>query len=219
MESASFSLVIPALTAAFSSAISAGRRDILAVALSDAARPHEAAFMRRAPTGFFSQLGADRFAAEGSLPLPQGRLDLVPPMARSLTPREGIQRARKAALRAHCPISNFPVGCAITTQDGRLAIGANVEHEDWTRMICAERTALASAFSRGLVTIAAIFVTCLKDQFTQPCGACRQLIVELAPAATVWLDRGDAAPERSSPSALLPGAFSGTALPRSGRAD
>ncbi len=87
-----------------------------------------------------------------------------------------------------------------------------MEHEDWTRILCAERNALGTAISYGLTGLHTMYLTCLCDPQGTPCGACRQLLTEQAPALVLWMDRGDAPPASATPEALLPGFFSGRTL-------
>ena len=141
----------------------------------------------------------------------QHRLDAPLPE----TPKAGIALAREVASRAHTPESAFPVGCVLLTHEGRLLPGVNVEHNDWSRILCAERNALGTAVSWGQTQAQAAYLACLKDPTGSPCGACRQLLAELAPDATVWMDRGEASPEATTPARLLPGAFHGQGLIRS----
>lgn len=218
VESASFSLVIPALVNAFTTAVAAGRMDIVAIALSRPFRAEDIAYLQSASSGSFRQAADDVFIADGSEALPAlgDRLDPFLDGPVPETPETGMALARAAARRAHVPESAFPVGCVLVTADGRLVPGVNVEHSDWSRILCAERNALGTALSWGLAPAQAVYVTCLKDPTGSPCGACRQLLSELAPDATVWMDRGEAPPEAASPEGLLPGAFNGQTLTRSG---
>ena len=217
VESASFSLVIPALVNAFTTAIAAGRTDVVAVALSHPFLAEDAAYVQAAPTGPFRQTADDAFVAADAeaLPLFETRLDPFLDSPLPETPEAGIALAREIARRAHIPESAFPVGCVLTTADGRLLPGVNVEHSDWARILCAERNALGTAISWGQPSVQTVYLTCLKDPTGSPCGACRQLLAELASDATVWMDRGDAPPEATSPARLLPGAFHGQSLVRS----
>ncbi|HEX3641360.1 MAG TPA: hypothetical protein VHV10_08725 [Ktedonobacteraceae bacterium] len=59
-----------------------------------------------------------------------------------------LAEARKAALRAYAPYSNFRVGAVVVvaTADGpRIVTGANIENASFGVALCAERTALAAA--------------------------------------------------------------------------
>ena len=146
------------------------------------------------------------------LPAPGAVLDLflgAPPPADDA---EGVALAEAVARRAYVPESGFPVGCVAEAMDGRLVPGCNVEHADWTRGLCAERVVLAVAKSYGVTGLRRIYLTCPRDPRGTPCGACRQVLAELAPGVPVVLGRGAAPPEVTTPERLLPGAFTGDAL-------
>ncbi len=213
VESASFSLVIPALINAFSTAVACGRSDVVAVALSRPLHPEEAAYLRATPAGAFTASTPEVFvhAETGVLPPPRGLLSPFLTEPAPADPSDGIALARTVARRAYVPASRFPVGCVLVSE-GLLVPGVNVEHEDWTRILCAERNALGTAATWGLATVETLYLTCLKDDAGTPCGACRQLLVELAPVSELWMDRGDAPADASTPTALLPGAFRGAGL-------
>lgn len=211
-ESVSYSLVIPALVAACATAVSLGRADAVAVALSRAIRPEDISYMRATPFGSLEQNGVDTFIRSEPLPAPECRLDPLLECSEAISPETAIPLTRSVARRAFAPDSQFPVGCIVRTQQGELIPGVNVEHIDWSRSLCAERSALAAAIGHGAGGITDVYVSCLNDPDGSPCGACRQLLVELAPMATIWLDRGPAPPERTTPALLLPGAFRGKGL-------
>jgi len=83
-----------------------------------------------------------------------------------------------------CNYSNFTVGAALLTQDGKVYKGFNVENHG-IQSICAERVAFVKALSEGNDRFAAIAVVGkqLKDNhFTKclPCGYCRQFMSEYA---------------------------------------
>ena len=62
-----------------------------------------------------------------------------------------LARARRAvAARAYAPYSQFLVGAAVLTRDGRVFEGVNVENAAYPLGVCAERTALARAVAAGL---------------------------------------------------------------------
>ena len=52
---------------------------------------------------------------------------------------------------------------------------------------CAERVALFKALSEGEKQFAAVAVVAQVTGGPMPCGACRQLLAEFAPAAKVWV--------------------------------
>ncbi len=62
--------------------------------------------------------------------------------------KEDLELAKKARLNAHSPYSNFQVGAALRTKNGKLYTGCNIENHG-IQGICAERTAFAKAISEG----------------------------------------------------------------------
>ena len=118
-----------------------------------------------------------------------------------------MRLAEQISARAHAPHSGFPGGAVLEADNGRLVPGANVEHDDSTRGLCAERVALATARSYGIERVRRLYIACPRAPEASPCGACRQVLAELAPALPVVMGRGDGPPEATTPEALLPGAF------------
>ncbi|HPO37894.1 MAG TPA: cytidine deaminase [Kiritimatiellia bacterium] len=101
-----------------------------------------------------------------------------------------IAAAREAAARAYCPYSNYPVGAALLTRDGRIVTGCNVENVSFGLTLCAERTALVKAVSDGLCGFAALAVAGGDRTAAAPCGACRQVLAEFcAPEMPVFYAR------------------------------
>ena len=124
-----------------------------------------------------------------------------------------VALAREARERAYCPYSGFAVGAAALTASGRVFLGCNVENAAYPAAICAERTALVSAYAAGERAIVALAVVADTPGPVSPCGTCRQVIHELAPSARVALAnlRGDLA--LTTPQELLPGGFTPDDLP------
>jgi cytidine deaminase len=107
-----------------------------------------------------------------------------------------LAEAGAARERAYAPYSKFKVGAALLTKDGRVFPGCNVENASYGLCNCAERTAFFSAIAAGCRRddFAALAVVGDTDGPIAPCGACRQVIIELGgPDLTVWLGnlRGD----------------------------
>ncbi len=90
------------------------------------------------------------------------------------------RRALQARARAHAPYSHFRVGAAVLTKSGKVYTGCNIENSSFGLTICAERTALFKAVSEGARHFTAIAVAADDKTFTSPCGACRQVIMDLA---------------------------------------
>ena len=92
--------------------------------------------------------------------------------------RELIQKARAARSFAVANFSNFPVGAALETPDGRIYTGCNIENATYGLTICAERVAVFKALSEGCREFTRIAVVTGTDKLTPPCGACRQVLWE-----------------------------------------
>ncbi len=95
-----------------------------------------------------------------------------------------VLAARGALKNAYAPYSNFNVGAAVLLENGKLILGSNQENADFTDGICAERVAVFYANSTYPgVAIKAIAVSAknakgLTEEPAQPCGSCRQVLVE-----------------------------------------
>ena len=92
-----------------------------------------------------------------------------------------IAEAAAARELAYTPYSNFKVGAALLAKDGRIFRGCNVENASYGLCNCAERTAFFSAIAQGCQPgdFAALAVIGQTDGPVSPCGACRQVILEL----------------------------------------
>ncbi len=123
---------------------------------------------------------------------------------------EGIERliaaARRARGRAVAPYSNFSVGAAVMCADGRIFEGCNIENASYGLTMCAERVAMFAAVAAGCRQIDAIAIAGPEDEPLSPCGACRQVMVELAPDAQVIMAGRDARRTRIVDE-LMPEAF------------
>ncbi len=100
-----------------------------------------------------------------------------------------IDRAEEALAYAYAPYSHFHVGAALFGADGKVWSGCNIENASFTAGICAERTALFKAVSEGQIRFRALVVvgqhegeSTLTEEFTAPCGVCRQALSEFCPS-------------------------------------
>ena len=206
VENASFQLTIGALLNAITTMASLGRKDIAAIAstvpFSEADLAYTSAF-----SGIMWQLAGPRvLLVEGS------HLPEIGQFADPIQKGNPLLLARQAADFAQTSESDFPVGATASCVDGESVSGCNVEHVDWSRILCAERNALGTVQSYGLSRVTDLYVSCVKQLGGSPCGACRQVIVEMAGEATIWIDMGDQMPKGLSTSDLLPDHFAGSSL-------
>lgn len=120
-----------------------------------------------------------------------------------------IRAADRARAGAIAPYSRFKVGAALLTASGQVITGANVESASYGLTCCAERVALFKALTGGERNFVAVAIVARHAGGPMPCGACRQLLAEYAPAARVLI--ADAADlkevKRFTVKRLLPGAF------------
>jgi concentrative nucleoside transporter, CNT family len=89
-----------------------------------------------------------------------------------------LDAARAARENAHAPFSNFKVGAALETADGRVVTGCNVENATYGLTVCAERVAVFKALSEGHRKFTRVAVVADTAEPTPPCGACRQILWE-----------------------------------------
>lgn len=134
------------------------------------------------------------------------------------TERERLLRAARIAMKnAYVPFSKFHVGAAILTSKGRVFAGCNVENSSYGMTNCAERTAIFSAVAkdgpeleiRAVAVIASDNASLGNDEPgvpCSPCGACRQVIYEFGPQATIYY-QGKKGSKQSLIADLLPEGF------------
>jgi cytidine deaminase len=119
-----------------------------------------------------------------------------------------LRAAKKVMTHAHAPYSNFRVGAAILLANGKIFCGCNVENASYGMTNCAERTAIFSAVAQLGPKIEIIGVAVVTEQKVpcSPCGACRQVIYEFGPNATIFF-MGKEGPKQAQITALLPEGF------------
>jgi cytidine deaminase len=122
-----------------------------------------------------------------------------------------LAAARHAAQASYSPYSHFPVGAALLSAEGQVIQGCNVENISFGLTNCAERSALFAAIGQGHAprSFTAMAVYAAKVELISPCGACRQVLLELmAPDAVIVCQGSDPAATRTwTLEQLLPGAF------------
>jgi len=129
-------------------------------------------------------------------------------MSNSATPSEReslIAAASEARLHAYAPYSDFAVGAAVLTADGRIFTGVNVENASYGLTICAERSAISAAAGAGVRQITAVAVRSANG--ASPCGACRQVLSEFAGDIPVYIVDNDDQIGETTLGHLLPDQF------------
>ncbi len=124
--------------------------------------------------------------------------------------KELLEEAKKARLLSRSPYSHFAVGAALMCKDGTVFHGANIENASYPLSMCAERTAIYSAYLAGKTKedFVALAVVADAPRPVSPCGACRQVMSELLDKdVPVIMGNLKGVAKESKVSELLPYAF------------
>lgn len=214
VESASFGLTIGAVLNAVTTCFALARTDVVGIMSSLPLPDHDVLYVRHAvPDGLHLARQTPTLLTMHAGSLPERMHELSPFIP--LSDKGGtdlIHAARRVSDRAWIPESRFPVGCVVSGVGDGLVPGVNVEHPDWGRILCAERNALGTLLSYGYAMPTILALSAPKEEDATPCGACRQILAELAPEASVWMDRGNRPAERVTAASLLPNFFTGSSL-------
>ena len=118
-----------------------------------------------------------------------------------------IEIATAARVKSVAPFSNFLVGAALRTSDGKIFTGSNVESASYGLTVCAERVAIWKALSEGERDFTELVIVADTEQLTPPCGTCRQIIWEFCKNAKIVLANLRGEREELTIKELLPRAF------------
>ncbi len=128
-----------------------------------------------------------------------------------------IEIATAARLKSVAPFSNFLVGAALQTSDGKVFTGSNIESASYGLTVCAERVAIWKALSEGERDFTELVIVADTEQLTPPCGTCRQIIWEFCKKARIILANLRGEREVLTIKELLPRAFDARFLKKAGR--
>ena len=108
---------------------------------------------------------------------------------------ELITAALEARKKSYAPFSDFHVGAALLTKEGKVFTGCNIENAGYTATNCAERTAFFKAVSEGYRSFEAIAIVGGKGDgaptdYAFPCGVCRQVMEEFCDPGTFRIING-----------------------------
>ena len=118
-----------------------------------------------------------------------------------------IEAAQRARMQSVAPFSNFLVGAAVKTAEGKVYTGCNVESASYGLTVCAERVAIWKALSEGERHFTDLAVVADTATLTPPCGTCRQIIWEFARGAKIVFANLEGKTEEFHIADLLPRAF------------
>lgn len=129
-----------------------------------------------------------------------------------------IKVATDARLCSLAPFSNFLVGAALRTAEGKIYTGCNIESASYGLTVCAERVAIWKALSDCERDFTDLVVVVDTEQLTPPCGTCRQIIWEYCKQAKITLANLRGQRQEVYIADLLPRAFDARFLTDAGGA-
>jgi cytidine deaminase len=121
--------------------------------------------------------------------------------------QELVEMAKAARLHSVAPFSNFLVGAAARTADGKVYTGCNIESASYGLTVCGERVAIWKALSEGERDFTELAIVADTESLTPPCGTCRQIIWEFCKNAVLILANLQGETQQCSIKELLPRAF------------
>ena len=137
-----------------------------------------------------------------------------------MTSLQLVNLAIEAREHAYVPYSNFAVGAALLTKEGKVYQGCNIENSSYGATNCAERTAFFTAVYQGERNFEAIAIVGGKagepvHELCAPCGICRQVMREFCKDDfKIFLSKGDGTVLETTLTQLLPLSFSKEDLER-----
>ena len=96
-----------------------------------------------------------------------------------------IRSAIEVMHNSYSPYSKFKVGAAALLKDGTIITGTIIENASYGLSMCAERVCLFTIYAKGYRKNDILGFCIAGKEITYPCGACRQVMVELLNPNTV----------------------------------
>ncbi|MCW9706609.1 cytidine deaminase [Fodinibius salsisoli] len=116
--------------------------------------------------------------------------------------------------QARVRYSNFPVAALVKTNLGYFS-GVNIECSAWNLGLCAERVAIFKALSYRASTLLDLHIHTRSGEFSSPCGACRQVIIEHLQGQKIHLHHADGSQSIHFDTDLMPFSFRASSLSNS----
>lgn len=125
-----------------------------------------------------------------------------------------IKEAIRVRENAYCPYSRFKVGAAVLFEKQKIYSGCNIENASYGATNCAERTAIFKGVSEGNRVLKALAIIGSTEDFTYPCGICRQVMLEFAENENIkiYIIKNEKEIIEKTLKEIMPGAFSKRAL-------
>lgn len=143
------------------------------------------------------------------------RIDEVPDKYKEI-----LDYACNAFHNSYAPYSRFRVGACLLLDNGNHILGTNIENASYPLCMCAERNAIAKlSFEEPMQKIKVIAVVAdKKDALVSPCGACRQVLIEMekrqkCPIEIIFQGEEGSYYLLNSIASILPFSFSADSLP------
>lgn len=130
--------------------------------------------------------------------------------------RDVRNRLRELLADAVTVNSDFPVSVLLKTKQGFVS-GVNIECSEWSLGLCAERIAIGKALSYQFTDLQDLYIHTRDGEYSSPCGACRQVIIEHLPHNPVQLYHPDGTQSMHYSSDLLPHSFRSSTLTKNYR--
>jgi len=92
-----------------------------------------------------------------------------------------IKVVKKSRDRCYAPYSKIQVSAGVYCGNGKIYTGVNIENSSYSLTMCAERTAIYRAYLEGEKKFLLMLLWSPQVDFITPCGACLQVLSELAP--------------------------------------
>jgi cytidine deaminase len=119
-----------------------------------------------------------------------------------------------ALLAKHAAVRRHQIACGILLDNGQRICGVNVVSNLGPASVCAEQITLGESLKTQpdaeivmVVALRALFAGDLSHEIVAPCGRCREILYEYAPAALVLLPAAESGFHLTAVDALLPHPF------------